>query len=66
MWIIFPNLSVCLPSVLKCPTVLAASLLVQIIGTPGDLRLQIDRFFAKVAGRRRSIIGTLFTRQTCE
>ena len=45
MEFIFPNLPLRLAPVLNCPTVLAISLLVQFIGTLGDLRGQIDRFF---------------------
>ena len=44
MGFIFPNLPLRLPPVLNCSTVLAASLLVQFIGTLGDLRGHIDRF----------------------
>ena len=39
----FPNLALRLAPVLNGPTVLAASLLVQFIGTLGDLREQIGR-----------------------
>ena len=44
MGLIFPNLVLRLLPVLSCSTVLAASLLVQFIGTFGDLRGHIDRF----------------------
>ena len=44
MGFIFPNLPLRLLPVLNCSTVLAASLLVQFIGTLGDLRGHIDRF----------------------
>ena len=45
LWgLIFPNLPLRLLPVLNCSTVLAASLLVQFIGTLGDLRGHIDRF----------------------
>ena len=41
---IFPNFTLCLPPVLNGATVLAASLLVQFIGSLGDLRRQIGRY----------------------
>src|SRR5579859_4568007 len=39
----FPNVVLCLLPVLRCSTLLAASLLIQFIGTFGDLRAHIDR-----------------------
>ena len=44
MGFIFPNILLRLPPVLNCSAVLTASLLVQFIGTLGDLRGHIDRF----------------------
>ena len=61
MGFIFPNLPLRLPPVLNCSTVLAASLLVQFIGTLGDLRGQIDRFLGHGVQEPRHLIITTFT-----
>ena len=54
-----PNLPLCLPPVLSCSTVLAASLLVQFIGTLGDLRgLASIGFYATTLRTRHLIIAT--------
>ena len=44
--LIFPNLALCLKPVLSCLANAAASLLVEFIGSLGDLRRHLDRFLA--------------------
>ena len=58
MGFIYSNLPLRLPPVLNCSTVLAASPLIQFIGTLGDLRGQIDRFLTMAFRTRHLIIAT--------